>query len=190
MSTFHIVLAAAAGLFLAVVLWAVCISNSLVYKRNRIRQCRSSINIVIKQRNDLIPNLVGAVKAYMGHENELLSRIADLRARALQAPETENIERGAELSTLLSRLNIAVENYPELKADTQFLSLQHQISDMERELQAVRRTCNAAITDYNNAIEMFPSSVIAAWFHHPPEQLIEIRENETGTLRITEWLER
>ena len=190
MSTLHIILAAAAVLLIAIVVWAVYTSNSLVYKRNRIRQCRSSISIVIKQRNDLIPNLVSAVKAYMGHENELLSRIAALRARARRASESENIERGAELSALLSRLNIAVESYPELKADTQFLSLQHQISDMDRELQAVRRTCNAAITDYNNAVEMFPSSVVAACGHHLPEQLIEIPESETGDLRITAWLER
>ena len=186
MSTVVIIVSVAALLLAAVVVWAICTSNALVYKRNRIRQCRSGIGIVVKQRNDLIPNLVGAVKAYMAHESELLARIAEIRSRAMRESENESMADGAELSALLLRLNVAAENYPELKADSHFLALQSRITDMECELQAIRRTCNAAIVDYNNAVEMFPSSLIASWRKCQPEELIAIPESEMQDIRVTE----
>lgn len=190
MNTFVVVLSLVAVLAAGAVLWAVFTSNNLIAKRNRVRQCRSGIGVALKQRNDLIPNLVGAVKAYMGYESELLVRIAEVRSRAQQESEGESIASGSELSSLLSRLNLAVENYPELKADAQFLSLQSRITDMERELQAIRRTCNAAVTDYNNSIQMFPASLIASYGGHVPEELIEIPESETGAVCVTTLFER
>lgn len=102
---------------LIIILWAVFTNNSLIAKKNRVKQCRSGICVVLKQRNNLIPNLVASVKAYMGHENEILTRIADLRSRASNATESEQIKSGTEMSSLLSRLNVAVEDYPELKAN-------------------------------------------------------------------------
>ena len=105
---------------LIIILWAVFTNNSLIAKKNRVKQCRSGICVVLKQRNNLIPNLVASVKAYMGHENEILTRIADLRSRASNATESEQIKSGTEMSSLLSRLNVAVEDYPELKANQQF----------------------------------------------------------------------
>ena len=167
-------------------IWAIITNNNLIARRNRVKQCRSGICVVLKQRNDLLPNLVASVKAYMGHENEILTRITDLRSRATSAAETEQIREGGEISSLLNRLNVAVENYPELKANMQFLHLQGQIEDMENELQAIRRTYNAAVTDYNNAIEMFPSSIIASWRHHSQQELIEIPENEKKTTSVAD----
>ena len=105
----------------------------------------------------MIPNLVAAVKSYMGHENETLTRIAELRSRTFQpSQESEQIKTGNELSSLISKLQLSVEDYPELKASEQFTRLQRSIEDMELQLQAIRRTYNAAVTDYNNSIEMFP----------------------------------
>lgn len=186
----YIIIAGIVVLAAVVGMWAIFTSNSLIAKRNRVHQCRSGIGIVIKQRNDLIPNLVAAVKAYMGHESELLTRIAEFRSRALHESDDETIESGAKLSALLSRLNIAVEEYPELKADSQFLSLQREIAEMELELQAIRRTCNAAIVDYNNSIEMFPSSVIASWKNHTPEKLIAIPESEMQPVSVAQLFEK
>lgn len=178
-----IIIAAIAVLF---GIWAIITNNSLIARRNRVKQCRSGICVVLKQRNDLLPNLVASVKAYMGHENEILTRITDLRSRAASAAESEQIREGSEISTLLGRLNVAVENYPELKANMQFLHLQGQIEEMENELQAIRRTYNAAVTDYNNAIEMFPSSIIASWRHHSLQELIEIPESEKQPSSVAE----
>lgn len=167
-----------------ILLWAIFTSNNLIAKRNRVSQCRSGICVALKQRNDMIPNLVASVKAYMGHESEVLTRIAELRSKAASASESEQIRGGTEMSSLLARLKVAVEDYPELKADTQFLNLQQQIEEMENELQAIRRTCNAAVTDYNNYIEMFPSSVIASWRRHERQELIEFPESEMREVRV------
>lgn len=173
------------AILLITILWAAFTSNNLVAKRNRVRQCRSGICIAIKQRNDMIPNLVAAVKAYMGHENEILTRIAELRSRSQSESDAGLVRDGNEISSLLARLNITVENYPNLKANDQFLELQARISDMEIELQAIRRTCNAAITAYNNVIEMFPSSVVASLCHHEPERLIEIPQSELHDVDVS-----
>lgn len=181
-----ILIISAAVIAILLVIWGIVTNNNLIAKRNRVKQCRSSICVALKQRNDLIPNLVASVKAYMGHENEILTRITDLRTRTTSASEREQIREGGEISTLLGRLNVAVENYPELKANTQFLHLQGQIEEVENELQAIRRTYNAAVTDYNNAIEMFPSSVIARLCRHTQQELIEIPESEHVPPHIAE----
>ena len=185
MENLWILLGTVAGMAVLLVLWYVWTANNLVAKRNRVKQCRSSICVVLKQRNDLLPNLVAAVKSYMGHESEVLVRIAELRSRmSAAASEGEQIKAGGELSSLLARLNVSVEDYPELKADGQFHRLQANIEEMELQLQAVRRTYNAAVTDYNNAIEMFPSSVVARRQHHRQEELIEIAEEERRNVDV------
>lgn len=120
-----VIVYAMAGVAVLLVLWYIWTANNLIAKRNRVKQCRSSICVVLKQRNDLIPNLVAAVKTYMGHESEVLVRIAELRSRlSPSASEGEQIRAGSELSSLLSRLNVSVEDYPGLKADAQFHRLQ------------------------------------------------------------------
>lgn len=185
MENLWILLGAVAGMAVLLVLWYVWTANNLVAKRNRVKQCRSSICVVLKQRNDLLPNLVAAVKSYMGHESEVLVSIAELRSRmSTAASEGEQIKAGGELSSLLARLNVSVEDYPELKADGQFHRLQANIEEMELQLQAVRRTYNAAVTDYNNAIEMFPSSVVARRQHHRQEELIEVTEEERRNVDV------
>ncbi|MDE6003606.1 MAG: LemA family protein, partial [Prevotella sp.] len=98
----------------------------------------------------------------------------------------EQIKGGTEISSLLTRLQVSVEDYPELKSNEQFINLQCQIEEMENELQAIRRTYNAAVTDYNNSIEMFPSSIIASWRKHEQQELIEIPESEMRNVNVTE----
>lgn len=172
------------SILLLIILWGIATSNGLIAKRNRVRQCRSGICVVIKQRNDMIPNLVATVKTYMGHENATLTRIAELRSGGQNTTEGEQIRRSGEISALLGKLNVAVEDYPELMSNLQFRELQARIAAMENELQAIRRTYNSAVTDYNNAIEMFPSSVIASWRRHTPEELIEVPETELRTVDV------
>ena len=171
-------------LLLVFLLWAVFTSNNLIAKRNRVKQCKSSICVVLKQRNDLIPNLVASVKIYLGPDNEVLTRIAELRSKVSAASENEQIKSGTEISSLLAKLQIAVENYPELKANEQFQNLQWQMVDMENEIQAIRRTYNSAVTDYNNSIEMFPSSIIASWRRHEKQELIAFPESEMKAVKV------
>ena len=168
------------------VCWYIWTANNLIAKRNRVKQCRSGICVVLKQRNDLIPNLVAAVKSYMGHENEILTRITELRSHAFQpSQEVEQIKNGNELSGLLTRLQLSVEDYPELKANQQFNRLMANVEDMELQLQAIRRTYNAAVTDYNNSIEMFPSSIVAHQQNHHTEELIDIPEYEKQNVDVS-----
>lgn len=177
------------GLILLIALWYIWAVNNLIAKRNRVKQCRSGICVALKQRNDMIPNLVAAVKSYMGHENEILTRITELRSHSFQpSQEAEQIKSGNELSGLLTKLLLSVENYPELKANEQFHRLQNSIEDMELQLQAIRRTYNAAVTDYNNTIEMFPSSVVARQQGHHQEELIDIPEPEQQNVNVAELL--
>lgn len=113
------------ALIILLALWYIWTANNLIAKRNRVKQCRSGICVALKQRNDMIPNLVAAVKSYMGHENETLTRIAELRSRTFQpSQESEQIRTGNELSSLISKLQLSVEDYPELKASEQFTRLQ------------------------------------------------------------------
>lgn len=186
MSTGTISLIVAAVIFCLLVIWGIATNNNLIACRNRVKQCRSGICVALKQRNDLIPNLVASARAYMVHEEHLLTSITQLCARTVTAPENEQIRDGGELSTMLGWLNVAGGNYPELKANEQFLLLQEQIRKMEHELQAIRRTYNAAVTDYNNAIEMFPTSVIARLCRHTQQDLIEIPESEHVPPHIAE----
>ena len=179
------------ALIILLVLWYIWTANNLIAKRNRVKQCRSGICVALKQRNDMIPNLVAAVKSYMGHENETLTRIAELRSRTFQpSQESEQIKTGNELSSLISKLQLSVEDYPELKASEQFTRLQRNIEDMELQLQAIRRTYNAAVTDYNNSIEMFPSSIVAGRQNHHQEELIDIPEQEQRNVDVSALLKR
>lgn len=170
-----------------IALWYIITANNFVAKKNRMKQCESGICVTLKQRNDMIPNLVSVVKTYMKHENETLVKVTELRTKATEAKnEEEQIKIGAELSALLPKLNVAIEAYPELKADEQFQNLFNSIEEMELQLQAIRRTYNAAVTDFNNYVEMFPSSIVANRKAHKCQALIEVPESEKNNVNLNE----
>jgi LemA protein len=167
------------------ILWFIFTGNSFIARNNRVKQTESSICVMLKQRNDMIPNLVAAVQNYAGHENATLTRIAELRSLMQQAGnEQEQIQLGAELSSKLADIKVAVENYPELKADRQFIRLEESIEEMEYQLQAARRTFNAAVVDFNNYVQMFPSSIVAGIRHYQLYELITIPEAEKANVDV------
>ena len=172
-------------LVLLIVFWLIITYNKFIAKNNRVKQTESTICVMLKQRNDLIPNLVATVQAYMGYENEMLIRISELRSRILQTnSEQDQIRFGFELSGKLADVNLSVENYPELKADKQFNRLQDSIEEMELQLQAARRTFNAAAVAFNNYVQMFPSNMIASAKKYQPYALITIPETATVNASI------
>jgi LemA protein len=174
-----------AVLIVILVLWLIVTHNAFIAKNNRVKQTESSICVMLKQRNDMIPNLVAAVKNYVGHENATLTRIAELRSQIQQAgSEKEQMELGAQLSKKLGEIKIAVEAYPELKADKQFLRLEESIEEMEYQLQAARRTFNAAAVAFNNYVQMFPSSIVAGMKHYACYELITIPEAEKANVDV------
>ncbi len=166
-------------------LWYISTYNSLIAKRNNVEQCQSGISVLLKQRNDLLPNLVAAVQKYTQYEGSLLRDITELRSRMLEAKDQqEETEFGERMTKLIHQLNVAVENYPELKANDQFMQLERAVEDMEYQLQAMRRSYNAAAVAYNNAIEMFPSSIVARAAHHSKAPLIEVPAEEKANVNL------
>ena len=181
----NIILIIVAGIIILIALWLITTYNKFIAKNNRVKQTESSISVMLRQRNDMIPNLVATVQNYMGHENTTLTKIAELRSLMQQTnDEHEQMQLGAEMSKKLADIKVAVENYPELKADKQFLRLEESIEEMEYQLQAARRTFNAAAVDFNNYVQMFPSNIVASMKHYQLYELITIPESEKANVDV------
>lgn len=151
------------GLIIAVaVIWIVSLYNSLVRMRYRVREAWSDIEVQLKRRYDLIPNLVETVKGYMTHEAGVFEKVTEARTKALGA-QTKDEKAGAEnvLSGTLKTLFAVSENYPELKANVNFLDLQRELADTENKIQAARRFYNGNVMEYNTVIETLPTNLIA-----------------------------
>ena len=165
--------------FLAIVvifiLMVVSLYNRLVKLRNNREQAFADVDVQLKQRHDLIPQLVDSVKGYMGHERGVLTQITEARTNAMKATTiNEKIDAENKLSTALDGLKISVEAYPDLKASQNFMELQNEISDIENKIAAARRFFNSATKELNVATEMFPSNLIATIFNFKREPMFEL----------------
>jgi LemA protein len=149
--------------------------NRLVKLRNNRENAFADIDVQLKQRHDLIPQLLETVKGYMKHEEKVLINVTAARAGALNASTIgEKISAENQLSSALSGLNIAVEAYPDLKASSNFMQFQEEISDIENKLSAVRRFFNSSTKEYNNSVETFPSNIIANMFSFQKEPMFDL----------------
>lgn len=152
--------------FLLPLIYVILTYNTLVALRNHIRDAWSDIDTELKRRYDLIPNLVATVKGYAAHERETIERVTELRVRCLAsqgAPQEQAVDEN-KLVEALQRLLAVVENYPQLKADQNFLKLQRELVNTEDRIQAARRFFNGNVRDYRNKCQAFPSSIIASMF--------------------------
>lgn len=163
-----------------VIIMVIVIYNNLVGARNQVENAFASIDVMLKKRYDLIPNLVETVKAYMKHEKDTLTSITEMRTRAVSGniSTEEKVEIENKLSGMMRNVMVAVESYPDLKADGQFTMLQRSWNESEEQISAARRAYNASVTDYNNAVEKFPSSIFASMFGHKRKQVFVIPEVE------------
>ena len=161
------------------VFWAISLYNNLVKLRNNRENAFANIDVQLKQRHDLIPQLVATVKGYATHEREVLQRVTEARTAAMSAT-TINDKVVAEnaLSNALAGLKVSLEAYPDLKANQNFLQLQGEISDVENKLAAVRRFFNSATRELNNAVETFPSNRFAKMFGFKREPMFEVPQAE------------
>lgn len=161
------------------VLWCVSIYNNLVRLRNNRENAFANIDVQLKQRHDLIPQLVATVKGYATHERETLQKVTDARAAAMGAT-TINEKIGAEnmLSSALAGLKVSLEAYPDLKANQNFMQLQGEISDIENKLAATRRFFNSTTRELNNAVQTFPSNIFANMFGFHKEPMFEVPKEE------------
>jgi len=160
--------------------------NNLISKKNQVENIFGSMDAVLKKRFDLIPNLVASVQEYMTHEKSLLDSITKLRANANKPniSDEKKIAIDKELTSALGSIMIAVENYPDLKANENVMHLQRSLTEVEAQISASRRAYNQSVTDFNNAIEMFPSSIIANFMHLSRKAVFEISEVERQNVDV------
>lgn len=168
-------------IFLVVIILAsLVVYNSLIGKKNQVSNAFASIDVLLKKRYDLIPNLVATVKTYMTYEAKVLTDLTQLRAKAISGniSEQEKNDINNKISKALGTIMVAVENYPNLKANEGFLKLQASLNEIEEQISAARRAYNASVTDYNNALEMFPTNVVGVIFNFRKQDLFIAQQDE------------
>lgn len=175
METGTIVLIAVIVFAVILFFWFFGAWNRLVRLENNRENAFADIDVQLKQRYDLIPQLMGAVKGYMDHESEVLTRVTAARSRCLSADSiNDKISANQELGSALGAFNIQIEAYPDLKANQNFMHLQHEIADIENKLAAVRRYFNSATKELNNAIESIPSNLVAGMRGMQPQPMYDV----------------
>lgn len=162
-------------------IWLVSLYNRLVKLRNNRENAFADIDVQLKQRHDLVPQLVATIKGYAAHEKETLDRVVSARNGAMAAQTIDDkIKAENLLSAALNGLKVTVEAYPDLKANQNFMHLQEEIADLENKLAAVRRYFNSATRELNNAVETFPSNLVAGMFGFKKEIMFDLGEQRTS----------
>ena len=155
--------------------------NGLIRKRNAVKQSRSSIDVYLTQRFDLIPNLIETVKGYAKHEKEVFESITKLRS---EYEQTKDLTKASELNKQIDNILLIGENYPELKSSENFLNLQKNLTKMEDQLQAARRLYNTDVTSYNTSLQVFPTNLVASAFHFKEEKLFELETGKQQNIKV------
>ncbi len=168
-------------ILIAVIVIILAMYNSLIKQKNSVKQTRSTIDVYLTQRFDLIPNLVETVKGYAKHEKELFETITKLRAEYNQ---TKELSKASELNNKINNVILLAENYPDLKASENFLNLQKNLTKVEDQLQAARRLYNMDVTNYNTSIQTFPKNIIAACFGFKKAELFELEPGKSENVKI------
>jgi len=162
-----------------VVLFVISIYNSLIQLRNRVKNAWSQIDVQLKRRHDLIPNLLETVKGYMKHEREIMENITKYRSQAMDASTVgQKAQAEGLLSGALGQLRVQVENYPDLKANQNFLALQEELTSTENKISFARQSYNDQVLFYNNKIQMFPSNIIAGLFKFLQEEFFQVEDEK------------
>lgn len=169
-------------ILVVIALWVVMVYNGLIKLKNRVDEAWSDIDVQLKRRYDLIPNLIETVKGYAAHEKETLNAVVEARTAAMSAHESGDAKAQAEaenmLSSTLKSIFALSESYPDLKANQNFLELQRELTDTEDKIQASRRFYNGNVRDFNTKIELFPNNIIAGILKFTKREFFEIEEKE------------
>ncbi len=178
MTILYIVLAVIA----IIILWVIALYNGLIRLRNRTKEGWSDIDVQLKRRHDLIPNLINSVKGYMAHERELLQKVTELRSAAVSAQEKGDMaglgKLENQLGGVLGKLQIAVEAYPDLKANQNVAQLMDELSDTENKIQAARRFYNGMVRDFNTKMETFPNNLIASSLKFKKYEFFQVEDEK------------
>ena len=173
------------AIVVVIALFIISIYNTLVQLRNKVRNQWSQIDVVLKTRADLIPNLVETVKGYAKHESETLEAVIQARNTYVSATTPEDqMKASGEITNALNKLFALSESYPDLKANTNFMDLQQKLTDTEDKIRYARQFYNDAVNKYNNKVEMFPSNIVAGMFHFEAAKLFEIAEADREAPKV------
>ena len=175
-----------------VIFWAYNLYVSVIKKKNKVMEAFSGISVQLKKRYDLIPNILFIANKFMEHERELLTNITKLRAEAAKIPADinkaqEKIDLDAKISSLMGQLQVSVENYPQLKSDQTMIQAMQTYNEQEEHIAAARRFYNAAVKELNNAVEIFPSSLVALIFNIKAMPFIEATETERQRIDASQY---
>ncbi len=172
----------------AILLIGIGFYNSLISKKNQVANAFSAIDVMLKKRFDLIPNLVETVKQYMQYEGDTLTKITELRGKALgsDVSESDRLKLDQQIGSAVKGLMVSVENYPDLKANQNFLNLQSTWTESEEQIAAARRNYNSSVTTYNNAVMMFPGNMFAGMLGYQPMAVLETAEAERKNVSAKE----
>ena len=173
------------GILVLLFIYVISVYNGLVSLKNKVKDSWSQIDVLLKRRSDLIPNLVETVKGYASHEKETLENIIQARNNFNSASSKEDeIKANNEITGALTKLFALSEAYPDLKANQNFLSLQNDLKDTEDKISISRQFYNDSVLKYKNKLEMFPSNIIASLFKFKPESFFEIAENDKEVPKV------
>ncbi len=188
-----LIIVGVSGLF--ILLYIIYLYNSLIARKNNIDYALGTIDALLKKRFDLIPNLVETTKAYMKHEREVLEKVVELRKMYADTDfkntSTSEIDKiNDEITKGLKSIFAIVENYPTLKANENMLHLQKTLTEIEEQISAARRAYNAAVMEYNNMIEQFPSNIIAEHLNYKKRDYFNIPEEEKRNIQLKDMLQQ
>lgn len=166
-------------------IWGIAIYNGLIRLKNRVDEAWSDIDVQLKRRYDLIPNLINTVKGYASHERDLFEKVTEARTAAMGAQTPHDKEQAENmLSGTLKSLFAVAENYPDLKANQNFLELQRELTDTEDKIQASRRFYNGNVRDFNIKIEAFPSNIVAGILKFTKREFFEANGEEKEVVKV------
>ena len=174
------------AIVILIVLWVIGAYNGLITLKNRVQEAWSDIDVQLKRRHDLIPNLVETVKGYAKHEKAVFEKVTELRTAAMSAKSlTDKAKTEGQLTDTLKSLFAVSENYPELKANQNFMQLQSELTDTEDKISAARRFYNGNVRDFNTKIQVFPTNIFAGQLHFTAFELFQATEGEKEPVNVS-----
>ena len=162
--------------------------NGLIRKKNEVENAFGGMEMQLKKRYDLIPNLISIVKQYMTHEKELLTKVTELRSQAMSSKVSneQKVDLDNQITAAMKGIMVAVESYPDLKTNENFMNLQKTMNEVESQISAARRAYNASITDFNYNVQMFPSSIVAGMMKLSTKKVFQIPEVQHDNMKVND----
>ncbi len=172
------------AIIVLLVIFVIATYNGLITRKNRVQEASSDIDVQLKRRYELIPNLVNTVKGYATHEREVFEKVTELRAGLVTGSTADKVKASNQLTETLKSLFAVAENYPELKANQNFLALQADLTDTQDKIMAAQRFYNSNVRDFNTAIQVFPTNLFAAALGFSTFEFIEATQAETQNVEV------